>query len=86
MLGKRVVRVRPPLVGPAPAQGVAADTLRAGIAQIQAELEVTPSFPHEVEEAAATAAANPRLPELDRTDLPMATIDPRTTSPYADGS
>jgi exoribonuclease R len=76
MLGKRVVSVRPPLVGPVPAQGVAADTLRAGIAQIQAELEVTPSFPPEVEAAAAVAAANPRLPDLDRTDLPMVTIDP----------
>jgi len=76
MLGKRVVRVRPPLVGPEPAQGVAADTLRAGIAQIQAELEVTPSFPPEVEAAAAEAAANPRLPDLDRTDVPMVTIDP----------
>lgn len=76
MWGNRVVSVRPPLEGPEPAQGVAADTLRAGIAQIQAELEVTPAFPPEVEAAAAAAAANPRLPELDRTDLPMVTIDP----------
>lgn len=76
MWGNRVVSVRPPLVGPEPAQGVAADTLRSGIAQIQAELEVSPAFPPEVEEAAAAAAANPRLPDLDRTDLPMVTIDP----------
>ncbi|GAB3260033.1 RNB domain-containing ribonuclease [Nocardioides dilutus] len=76
MWGNRVVSVRPPLVGPEPAQGVAADTLRSGISQIQAELEVSPSFPPEVEAAAAAAAANPRLPELDRTDLPMVTIDP----------
>ena len=50
--------------------------LRAGIAEIQAELEVSPEFPPEVEAAAAAAVANPRLPDLDRTDLPMVTIDP----------
>jgi exoribonuclease R len=76
MWSSRVVSVRPRLEGPEPARGVAADTLRAGIAQIRAELEVTPSFPPEVEAAAAAAAANPRLPDLDRTDLPMVTIDP----------
>ena len=56
--------------------GVAAHTLRDGIAAIQAEMKVTPDFPAEVEEAAAQAAANPRLPDLDRTDLPFVTIDP----------
>lgn len=76
MWGNRVVTVRPRLEGPEPAQGVAADSLRAGITQIQGELEVTPAFPQEVEEAAAAAAASPRLPDLDRTDLPLLTIDP----------
>lgn len=52
------------------------DTLRHGISAIQDELKVTPTFPAEVEEAAAAAAASPRLPELDRTDLPFVTIDP----------
>ncbi|WP_205475101.1 RNB domain-containing ribonuclease [Nocardioides sp. SYSU D00038] len=47
-----------------------------GIARIQQELEVTPEFPPEVEAAAAAAAAAPRLPDLDRTDLPFVTIDP----------
>ena len=56
--------------------GVAARTLRAGIAQIQAELDVDPEFPAEVEQAAAASAAAPRLPELDRTDLEFVTIDP----------
>jgi len=56
--------------------GVAAHTLRDGIAAIQAELEVTAEFPAEVEEAAAAAAASPRLPELDRTDIEFITIDP----------
>ncbi|MBC7278576.1 RNB domain-containing ribonuclease [Nocardioides sp.] len=59
--------------------GVAATTLRDGIAALQAELKVTAEFPPEVEEAAAAAAANPRLPELDRTDLPFVTIDPETS-------
>ena len=55
---------------------MAAQSLRAGIADIQAELEVAPGFPGEVEEAARAAAAAPRLPDLDRTDLPFVTIDP----------
>lgn len=59
--------------------GVAATTLRDGIAALQAELGVSAEFPPEVEEAAAAAAANPRLPELDRTDLPFVTIDPETS-------
>src|SRR3954451_15540705 len=50
--------------------------LRAGIAKIRTELAVTAEFSAEVEEAAARAAAAPRLPELDRTDLPFVTIDP----------
>lgn len=69
-MAKRVVRVR------SVADGVAATTLRKGIAAIQAELKVTPEFPAEVEAAAAAATANARLPELDRTDLPFVTIDP----------
>ncbi|TQL67868.1 RNB domain-containing protein [Nocardioides albertanoniae] len=59
--------------------GVAATTLREGIAALQAELGVSAEFPPEVEEAAAAAAAQPRLPDLDRTDLPFVTIDPETS-------
>lgn len=70
MSTERVVRVRK--VG----DGVAAAALHDGVAAIQAELEVTADFPPEVEEAAASAAAAPRLPALDRTDLPFVTIDP----------
>ncbi|MGZ4451679.1 MAG: RNB domain-containing ribonuclease [Nocardioides sp.] len=55
---------------------VAAQSLRAGIQQLQTELQVTPEFAPEVEAAAAAAAASPRLPDLDRTDLPFITIDP----------
>ena len=53
--------------------------LRDGIAAIQAELEVNPGFPDEVEAAAAIAAENPKLPTLDRTDIPFITIDPPTS-------
>lgn len=52
------------------------EVLRSGIDAIQQELGVTPAFPADVEEAAAKAAANPRLPDLDRTDIPFVTIDP----------
>jgi exoribonuclease R len=69
MASSRVVRVRTD-------DDAVVATLRRGIEQIQAELEVVPAFPPEVEEAAARAAASPRLPELDRTDLPFVTIDP----------
>ena len=37
---------------------------------------MTPHFPAEVQRAAAAAAAAPRLPGLDRTDLPLVTVDP----------
>ncbi len=54
-------------------------TLQRGIAAIQDELGVTPRFPPEVEEAARRAALEPRLPALDRTDLPFVTIDPASS-------
>jgi exoribonuclease R len=70
MPSNRVVRVR------SVRDGVAAAALGAGIDQIRRELGVTPEFPPEVERAAAEAARSPRLPDLDRTDLPFLTIDP----------
>lgn len=72
MPSNRVVHVR------SADDGVAAEMLRAGITRIQGELAVTPEFPPEVEAAAREAAASPRLPELDRTDLPFVTIDPES--------
>jgi exoribonuclease R len=69
MSSSRVVRVRTD-------DSAVVTTLRQGIEQIQAELEVTPEFPPEVQEAAARAAASPRLPDLDRTSIPFVTIDP----------
>jgi len=68
----RVVRVR------SAADGVAAASLREGIARVQAEMKVSPELPDSVEKAAAAAAAAPRLPELDRTDLPFVTIHPES--------
>ena len=55
------------------------DTLRVGIAAIQKDLGVTPEFPDDVERAARQAAGDPRLPDLDRTDIPFVTIDPATS-------
>ncbi|MFZ0870767.1 MAG: RNB domain-containing ribonuclease, partial [Rhodanobacter sp.] len=50
--------------------------LAQGIRDIQSELKLPQAFPPEVEAAAAQAAAQPRLPTLDRTDIPLVTIDP----------
>ncbi|WP_432479336.1 RNB domain-containing ribonuclease [Nocardioides sp. GXQ0305] len=72
MASSRVVRVRSRSEAD---DGVAAE-LRRGVGRIQAEMEVTPDFPDEVEQAARAAAAAPRLPGLDRTDLELVTIDP----------
>lgn len=47
-----------------------------GMRDIQSQLKLPLAFPPEVEAAAAQAAANPRLPELDRTDIALITIDP----------
>jgi exoribonuclease R len=57
-------------------EGVAARALRDGIAAIQAEQHVSADFPADVLDAAEAAARSPRMPDLDRTDLPFATIDP----------
>lgn len=56
--------------------GTTADELLAGVTAIQRELGVSPEFPAEVEAAATPAAAAPRLPERDLTDLEFVTIDP----------
>jgi exoribonuclease R len=51
-------------------------TFTAGMAAIEKEQDVPQEFPAEVLSAAEHAAANPKLPELDRTDVPFVTIDP----------
>jgi exoribonuclease R len=50
--------------------------LAAGLAAIRTGLEVPDDFPPEVLTAAEQAAAHPRLPDRDRTDLELITIDP----------
>ncbi len=51
-------------------------SLHEEISVIQHELELTAEFSDEVERTARQAAGNPRLPELDRSDIPFVTIDP----------
>jgi exoribonuclease R len=70
---RRVVRVSP--VDDRGADAV----LRDGILVIQREQEVDPAFPDEVERVAHQAARTPRLPSLDRTDIPFVTIDPASS-------
>ncbi|RNM13991.1 RNB domain-containing ribonuclease [Nocardioides pocheonensis] len=50
--------------------------LHERIAAIQGELEIEPDFPLDVVAAAKEAAGRPRLPDLDRTDIPFVTLDP----------
>lgn len=51
-------------------------TLAPGIAAIKQEMNLPTAFSDEVEAAAKHAAANPRLPDLDCTDIELVTIDP----------
>ena len=76
MASSRVVRLRRRDAEQQQRDGGIAAELDRGIERIQAELEVSPDFPPDVEEAARSAAASPRLPDLDRTDLELLTIDP----------
>jgi len=50
--------------------------LAKGLAAIRASADVPSHFPFDVQVAAEKAAAEPRLPDLDRTDLELITIDP----------
>jgi exoribonuclease R len=68
-MAARVLRVR----------DSANDELRKGIATIQQEQKVSPGFPADVEAAAAEAAAHPRLPDKDLTDIAFVTIDPESS-------
>lgn len=50
--------------------------LTEGMHAIRTQLKLPRAFPEDVEAAAEKAAANPRLPQLDRCDIPLVTIDP----------
>lgn len=75
---RQVVRVRG--AGPTPAEpatpGADPRRLGEGIDRLRGELDLPADFPPEVAAAAADAARSPRLPDLDRTDLPLVTLDP----------
>ncbi len=68
-MANRVLRVRP-----CPEPAVA--DLHAGIARIQVEQKLETGFAPDVLAEAVRAAGAPRLPDLDRTDIPFVTIDP----------
>src|SRR3546814_13149709 len=55
--------------------------LERGMEAIRKEMRLPDAFPPEVEEAARRAAADPRLPDEDRTDLALVSVDP--TDPLA---
>jgi exoribonuclease R len=55
---------------------VVPEELAKGLAAIRASADVPSHFPLDVQVAAEKAAAEPRLPDLDRTDLELITIDP----------
>jgi exoribonuclease R len=58
------------------AGGVAGPSLQEAIDRLREEAGSSAEFAPEVLAAAERAAASPRLPDLDRTDLPLLTIDP----------
>lgn len=50
--------------------------LTQGLADIRQAMHLDDAFPDAVEAEARDAAANLKLPDLDRTDIPLVTIDP----------
>jgi exoribonuclease R len=64
---------------PAPQLGLppaVPEELAKGLAAIREAAEVPERLSFEVQAAAEQAAAEPQLPDLDRTDLELITIDP----------
>jgi exoribonuclease R len=57
-------------------QGHDGAEFEAGLHAIDAELDVAEEFPPEVLAAAKVAAAHPKLPDVDRTDIGFVTVDP----------
>ncbi|OYN95721.1 ribonuclease II [Enemella evansiae] len=63
-------------IRPAPILQTVPPELAEGLERLRTELGVPDGFPPEVTAAAERAAAAPRLPQTDRTDLEFVTIDP----------
>lgn len=63
-------------IRPAPILQTVPAPLAEGLERLRSELGVPEGFPAEVTAAAEQAAASPRLPQTDRTDLEFVTIDP----------
>ncbi|MFD9337558.1 RNB domain-containing ribonuclease [Streptomyces sp. NPDC060028] len=59
--------------------GADGTALRAALRELRTKLEVPEGFPAPVLAEAERAAAHPRLPDQDATDLPLFTIDPPTS-------
>ncbi len=70
---RRVVRVAREI------EGADESSLRRGVAAIHEELGVSVRFPDAVRAEAEQAARAPRLPDTDRTDIPLVTIDPASS-------
>ena len=60
-------------------EGADDSSLRRGVAAIHDELGVSTRFPEQVLAEAADAARSPLMPEVDRTDIPLVTLDPATS-------
>ena len=50
--------------------------VRRGVHALRQEMGVTSRFPDDVEAAAEKAARHPRIPDVDRTEIPFVTLDP----------
>ena len=72
---RTVPRTALSLSGPAPLPA-GREALAEGFAAIRAQHELPGEFPPAVLAEARDAARDPRRPELDRTDLPLITLDP----------
>ncbi|AZM52966.1 ribonuclease II [Streptomyces sp. WAC 01529] len=59
--------------------GAAEAPLRAALRELRTALDVPDAFPADVLAEAERAAASPRLPDRDATDIPLFTIDPPTS-------
>ncbi|MFD9358530.1 RNB domain-containing ribonuclease [Streptomyces sp. NPDC060031] len=59
--------------------GADGTALRAALRELRTNLDVPEDFPAPVLAEAERAAAHPRLPDQDATDLPLFTIDPPTS-------